>query len=100
MTTTMAGMSLTEVKEAIGDVIQVVTAVDDTVVDYSKRVGWGHSSLRHAVLFAAQMDVRRLMTSHHDPEHTDDMLDAQHARSAGPERVGSGGPAWHRRIEL
>jgi ribonuclease BN (tRNA processing enzyme) len=46
--------------------------------EYSQRVGWGHSSLRHAVLFAEQMSVRTLMTFHHDPEHTDDMLDALH----------------------
>lgn len=46
--------------------------------EYSQRVGWGHSTLRHALDFAAQMSVRRLVTFHHDPEHTDDLLDTLH----------------------
>jgi phosphoribosyl 1,2-cyclic phosphodiesterase len=43
--------------------------------EYEERVGWGHSSVRHALLFAAATGVRRLVTFHHDPAHDDSVLD-------------------------
>lgn len=43
--------------------------------EYAERVGWGHSSLRHALLFASMADVKHLVPFHHDPEHTDEDLD-------------------------
>lgn len=46
--------------------------------EYATRVGWGHSSLPDAVRFAGQMGVGKLVTFHHDPEHTDDLLDELH----------------------
>lgn len=46
-----------------------------TTDEYSDRVGWGHSSIYDTVRFAALTGIRRLVTFHHDPGHTDDMLD-------------------------
>ncbi len=46
-----------------------------TEEEYEQRVGWGHSTLRHAVDFATEAGVGTLVTFHHDPEHTDQMLD-------------------------
>lgn len=43
--------------------------------EYAKRVGWGHSSVRHTVAFAAAAGVERLVTFHHDPAHDDQTLD-------------------------
>ena len=43
--------------------------------EYADRVGWGHSSLTQAIQFAIACDVRRLVAFHHDPDHSDDMLD-------------------------
>jgi ribonuclease BN (tRNA processing enzyme) len=43
--------------------------------EYEQRVGWGHSSLNHALAFARLADVKRLMPFHHDPAHDDDTLD-------------------------
>ena len=45
--------------------------------EYEARVGWGHSTLSQTVSLAAQADVKTLVTFHHDPEHTDEMLDQQ-----------------------
>jgi phosphoribosyl 1,2-cyclic phosphodiesterase len=42
---------------------------------YPQRVGWGHSALPHALKFAAQAGVKRLVTFHHDPGHDDATLD-------------------------
>ena len=40
------------------------------------RQSWGHSTYQSAVDAALQADVRHLVLWHHDPEHTDDQLDA------------------------
>jgi ribonuclease BN (tRNA processing enzyme) len=49
------------------------------------RVGWGHSSISEAVAFGELARVRRLILFHHDPSHTDAVLDAltEAARAGG-----------------
>jgi phosphoribosyl 1,2-cyclic phosphodiesterase len=42
--------------------------------EYPSRVGFGHSSVAHAVSFAQAAKVERLILFHHDPMHTDDEL--------------------------
>ena len=42
--------------------------------EYRRRIGWGHSSLRHAIAFADLVGARRLAAFHHDPTHDDDYL--------------------------
>jgi phosphoribosyl 1,2-cyclic phosphodiesterase len=44
--------------------------------EYEQRIGWGHSSVKHAVSFAGMTGVERLLLFHHDPVHTDDDLEA------------------------
>ena len=46
-----------------------------TEEEYEGRVGWGHSTLDQAADLAAQAGVATLVTFHHDPEHSDEMLD-------------------------
>lgn len=46
-----------------------------TDAEYAERAGWGHSSIRHTVGFAAAARVERLVTFHHDPAHDDRTLD-------------------------
>jgi phosphoribosyl 1,2-cyclic phosphodiesterase len=43
--------------------------------EYMQHVGWGHSSLPQALAFADAARVKRLMTFHHDPSHSDERLD-------------------------
>lgn len=43
--------------------------------EYQERVGFGHSSLFDAVKFAELARVRRCLLFHHDPAHSDDLLD-------------------------
>ncbi|HEX2194096.1 MAG TPA: MBL fold metallo-hydrolase [Candidatus Limnocylindria bacterium] len=47
-----------------------------TVDEYAVRVGWGHSTVEHTWAFAVQASVGRLVTFHHDPGHSDELLDA------------------------
>jgi phosphoribosyl 1,2-cyclic phosphodiesterase len=43
--------------------------------EYPDRVGWGHSSVAHAVGFARTADVGRLVLFHHDPDRSDADVD-------------------------
>lgn len=46
-----------------------------TEEEYVHRVGWGHSTFDDAVRCAVASEVKRLAVFHHDPEHTDEMMD-------------------------
>ena len=46
-----------------------------TIEEYEQRIGFGHSCLPHAFRFAQLTDVKHFVPFHHDPAHTDDMLD-------------------------
>lgn len=48
--------------------------------EYGDHIGWGHSSIGHAVAFAALAGAGHLVAFHHDPWHDDDMLDALYDR--------------------
>lgn len=47
-----------------------------TPEEYVAHIGWGHSAVTHAFVFAELARVRRLMPFHHDPWHSDAALDA------------------------
>jgi ribonuclease BN (tRNA processing enzyme) len=47
--------------------------------EYPDRVGWGHSTLSHALDFAESAGVGRMITFHHEPNHTDAEIDRHHA---------------------
>jgi phosphoribosyl 1,2-cyclic phosphodiesterase len=55
--------------------------------EYPSHVGWGHSRVSDALLFARRSEVRRLLLFHHDPLHSDEELDQLHA--AALERWGA-----------
>lgn len=44
--------------------------------EYKKFKGWGHSSWEQAVEVAKRAKVKRLIITHHDPDHNDDFLDS------------------------
>jgi hypothetical protein len=46
-----------------------------TIDEYVDRIGWGHSSLQHALEFAALAGVKEFMPFHYDPTHSDADLD-------------------------
>jgi ribonuclease BN (tRNA processing enzyme) len=53
-----------------------------TDAEYTKHVGWGHSSMGQAIAFAEEAGVRRLVTFHHDPGHSDFDLGLIHNSAA------------------
>jgi ribonuclease BN (tRNA processing enzyme) len=46
-----------------------------TSEEYKNKIGWGHSSMEDAALFASMASIDHLIFFHHDPSHTDDQLD-------------------------
>jgi phosphoribosyl 1,2-cyclic phosphodiesterase len=53
--------------------------------EYLARIGWGHPSIPQALLFAEQVEARRLVTFHHDPDHDDAALRRLHQEAAAAE---------------
>ena len=49
--------------------------------EYPLHVGWGHSALEDTLTFANRVGARRALLFHHDPLHTDEMLDALEERA-------------------
>lgn len=61
---------------AIADAVDVLLHdCQFTESEYPSRVGWGHSSVAHAVGFARRACVDRLILFHHDPDRSDDDVD-------------------------
>jgi phosphoribosyl 1,2-cyclic phosphodiesterase len=52
-----------------------------TDAEYQERVGWGHSSVNHALQFATLARVKHLVLFHHDPAHSDAVIDRILARA-------------------
>lgn len=46
-----------------------------TLEEYKSKKGWGHSSMNDTLLFASMTGVKHLLLAHHDPSHSDIMLD-------------------------
>lgn len=52
-----------------------------TEEEYPSHREWGHSAIDHAVQFGLLTKVKHLVLFHHDPEHTDERLDAHLKRA-------------------
>jgi phosphoribosyl 1,2-cyclic phosphodiesterase len=46
--------------------------------EYPQRIGWGHSRVSDALMFARRSDAEHVLLFHHDPLHTDSQLDLLH----------------------
>lgn len=57
--------------------------------EYERRVGWGHSSVSHAVRFADLVAASDLVLIHHDPDHPDELIDDLVAAAARERRRGT-----------
>jgi len=52
-----------------------------TEQEYQDRIGFGHSSIRHAFQFAGLTEVKHFVPFHHDPTHSDNDLDRMFAEA-------------------
>lgn len=58
------------------DVDLLVHDCQYTDAEYDAHLGWGHACLRDVVALARRTGARRTVLFHHDPLHSDDLLDA------------------------
>ena len=66
-------------KDLIDPLMNLHTLIGDTMYtedEYPTRVGWGHGTTVSNLEFARVIQAKRLILTHHDPERTDDQLDA------------------------
>jgi ribonuclease BN (tRNA processing enzyme) len=56
------------------DILMLDTQYTDQ--EYKSHIGWGHGSISSAVSLAIEAEVQTLYLFHHDPSHTDEMVDA------------------------
>jgi len=57
--------------------------------EYPARIGWGHSAISHAVQLADLVEAKDLLLIHHDPDHSDNQIDALVASAAAARRSGT-----------
>lgn len=61
-----------------------------TAAEYVKgRVGWGHTTVEHAIEAACRAGVKKLALFHHDPDRTDDQIDELAQTYCEPGRYGA-----------
>ena len=60
-----------------------------TAEEYKKYKGWGHSTWEQAVEVATRAKVKRLIITHHDPDHNDDFLESleKECKEAFPDSI-------------
>src|SRR5262249_48674976 len=51
-----------------------------TEEEYPKFVGWGHSPMETVIRMSLDAGVKKLVLNHHDPAHTDAMLEGTETR--------------------
>ena len=61
--------------------------------EYQRKIGWGHSSVADAVVFASRATVGQLLLFHHDPLHDDHELENLQERARELWTGSSGPPA-------
>lgn len=56
--------------------------------EYATKVGWGHTPIEYAIEASQRAGVKRLALFHHDPDRTDDQIDAMAAEYCSPNKYG------------
>ena len=55
----------------------LITDCTYTAAEYVSKISWGHSSVDEVARLAAAAEVKRLFLFHHDPDQSDDDIDAK-----------------------
>jgi phosphoribosyl 1,2-cyclic phosphodiesterase/ActR/RegA family two-component response regulator len=78
-----AGAERKKMVEFLWDCDLAIMDTQYTEEEYTKHVGWGHSSVDSVVSLALDANVSKLLLFHHDPNHDDQMIDkmVEHARA-------------------
>lgn len=55
----------------------------------SSKIGWGHTSIEHAITEGKKANVKRLALFHHEPTRTDDQIEAFTKKYCSPDNTGN-----------
>ena len=66
--------------ELCRDVDLLIHDAQYTPTEFRDKSTWGHCTIEYAVWLAAEAGVKQLALFHHDPAHTDDVLDVARCR--------------------
>jgi phosphoribosyl 1,2-cyclic phosphodiesterase len=77
---------ITDTEHVVGQldrrILDLVEGADVMIYDccylpetFAKRIGWGHSTWQEGMRLAQAGGVHKLMIFHHDPDHTDDVME-------------------------
>ena len=76
---TLAAMTGPETKAAAYGLVEnadiMIYASSFTDEEYKNFVGWGHSTWQEAIRVGEAAKVKQVVIFHHDPSHTDSMMD-------------------------
>lgn len=64
-----------ELEAAIGAVDLLIVDTAYTILEYPKRVGWGHGTFDSAIALAQRVGAKRLLCTHHEPTRSDEDLE-------------------------
>jgi phosphoribosyl 1,2-cyclic phosphodiesterase len=60
--------------------------------EYAGRLGWGHSSVHSAIAYADAVGARRVVLFHHDPTHSDEVMERLEAEARSLDSNADGPP--------
>jgi phosphoribosyl 1,2-cyclic phosphodiesterase len=83
-----SGAAWTSGFDLMRDVDLLLHDAQYTDAEYAERMGWGHSTAAHAIEIADRAAVRQLVLFHHDPEHSDEVIDRMVAAAVTLRRTG------------
>lgn len=63
--------ALLELKPHIKGADLLVIDAQYSTEEAEKKVGWGHTSVQKAVEFAEMMEIKKVILTHHEPDHSD-----------------------------
>ncbi len=66
----------------------VVYDAQYTEEEYKDRIGWGHTPIEYAIEAANRAGVKKLVLFHHDPDRTDEQIDAMVEKYCQPGSFG------------
>ena len=64
-----------------------------TAAEYPAKLGWGHGTLEGSIAWGRRLGVKKLVCTHHEPERSDDALEAAFTAALAANGVTAGGGA-------
>lgn len=78
---------------ALGGVEVLIADSSYTATEYPAKLGWGHGTLEGSIAWGRRLGVKKLVCTHHEPERSDEKLEAAFAAALAANEVAASGGA-------